>query len=139
MKLFTKNLTLYLVCLFTLTVLFRYSLSKLLKNQSFSNSILLSVLYGVIIFFMSMFFAKRDKSDLPWYDVGFRFHLATYIVCNFVAECWFFLDLQSDYENVKAIHLTVFVWGIGLCIHFIYFLITRKNTINGIRKSEIFE
>jgi len=139
MKIFTKNLILFSVSLFLLTVSFRYLLSTLLQNQSFSYAIILSVAYGVIIFFISLFFAKRDKSDLPWYDVGFRFHLATYIVCNLVAECWFVLRLQSDYEKVKAIHLTVFIWGFGLCIHFIYFLITRKNTINGIRKSEIFE
>jgi hypothetical protein len=88
---------------------------------------------------MGWIFGKRDYQILPLYDIGFRFHLSTYIICNLIAEFWFFLGLQSDYEPTTSVHLTALYWGIVLLIHFIIYLFTRKNAINGIEKSEIFE
>lgn len=88
---------------------------------------------------MGWVFGKRDNLNLPLYDVGFRFHLATYVICNLIGEIWYLLDLQSDYEKIRTIHLTALFWGIGLLIHFIIYLITRKDAIKGIKKSEIFE
>jgi len=77
--------------------------------------------------------------NLHLYDIGFRFHLATYIICNIIAEVWFLFNMQSEYEDVRTVHLTAIFWGIGLLIHLIIYLATRKNAIKGIKKSDIFE
>jgi hypothetical protein len=91
------------------------------------------------VFTIGWIFGKKDKMNLPLYDVGFRFHLVTYIFCNLIGELWFLIGLQSEYENVRTVHLTAVFWGLGLLFHFIIYLITRKNAIKGIKKSEIFE
>ena len=139
MKAITKNLVLFSIALIILTVLFRFALSTMLQNKLFTSVWILAALYGIIIFIIGWVFGKKDKQTLPLYDIGFRFHLATYLICNLIAEIWYFVGLQSDYEKIKSVHLTVIFWGIGLLIHFIIYLITRKNAIKGIKKSEIFE
>ncbi|MFO8023050.1 MAG: 2TM domain-containing protein [Perlabentimonas sp.] len=139
MKALTKNLLIFSVSLILLTILFRFSLSTMLQNRLFFSVWIVAVAYGIIVFIMGWVFGKRDNLNLPLYDVGFRFHLATYVICNLIGEIWYLLDLQSDYEKIRTIHLTALFWGIGLLIHFIIYLITRKDAIKGIKKSEIFE
>lgn len=139
MKTITKNLALFSVVLIVLTILFRYTLSNSLQNQHFNIVWVIAVLYGLIVFILGWIFGKRDNESLPLYDIGFRFHVATYLICNIIAELWYLLGLHSDYEKFKHIHLTVIFWGVVLFVHFIIYLITRKNAIKGLKKSEIFE
>lgn len=139
MKTITKNLLAFSVGLVVLTIAFRFALSTMLQNRLFGSIWIVAIIYGILIFIIGWIFGKKDKMNLPLYDVGFRFHLATYIICNLIAEVWYQLGLQSEYENIRTVHLTTIFWGIGLLIHFIIYLVTRKNAINGIKKSEIFE
>jgi hypothetical protein len=99
----------------------------------------IAVIYGILIFATAWHLAKNDYDSHLFSDIGFRLHLLTYLVCNIIAETWFLLDLQSSHESIWTVHLTAIFWGIGLMIHFVLFLIARKNTIRGIDKSEIFE
>jgi hypothetical protein len=139
MKSITKNLLIFAAGLIILTILFRFGLSEMLKSKNFAIVMVISSLYGLLVFIIGWIFGKKDYETLPLYDIGFRFHFATYLVCNLIAEAWFYFGLQSQYENVKTIHLTAILWGIGLIIHFIFFVITRKHAINGIKKTEIFD
>ncbi len=139
MKTITKNLLAFSIGLVVLTIAFRFSLSTMLQNRLFGSVWIVATIYGILIFIIGWIFGKKDKMNLPLYDIGFRFHLATYIICNLIAEVWYLIGLQSEYENIRTVHLTVIFWGIGLFIHFIIYLVTRKNAINGIKKSEIFE
>ncbi|NLT52638.1 MAG: hypothetical protein GXX85_17175 [Ignavibacteria bacterium] len=139
MKAITKNLVFFSIGLIILTLLFRFFLSRFLQNQLFTEVWILAALYGILIFIIGWTFGKKDKQTLPLYDIGLRFHVATYLICNLIAEIWFFLGLQSDCEKIKSVHFTVVFWGVGLLIHYILYLITRKNAINGIKKTEIFE
>lgn len=139
MKTITKNLIAFSIGLIVLTIAFRFSLSSMLQNRLFSSVWIVAAIYGILIFIIGWIFGKKDKLYLPLYDIGFRFHLATYTICNLIAEVWYLIGLQSEYENIRTVHLTVIFWGIGLLIHFIIYLFTRKNAIKGIKKSEIFE
>lgn len=139
MKLFTVNQLRFAAMLVLLTITFRFGLSYLLNNKEFSWVWVIAVLYGVFIFIAGWNFGKKDFESLPLYDIGFRFHLTTYVVCNLIAELWFLSGNNSQYENIKVVHLTIIFWGIGLLIHFIIFIFTRKNAIKGIEKSEIFD
>jgi len=139
MKLISKNLLIFSGILFFLTVVFRYFLSSMLQNHLFNEAWMLSIIYGIIVFISGWIFGKKDKWHLPLYDIGFRFHLATYLICNSLAEIWHIAGFQSQYEKIKVVHITAIVWGIFLLIHFILYLLTRKNAIEGIKKTEIFE
>jgi len=139
MKTITKNLLAFSIGLVILTIAFRFSLSTMLQNRLFGSIWIVATIYGILIFIIGWIFGKKDKMNLPLYDIGFRFHLATYIICNIIAEVWYLFGMQSEYENVRTVHLTAIFWGIGLLIHFIIYLATRKNAIKGIKKSDIFE
>jgi len=139
MKTITKNLIAFSIGLVVLTIAFRFSLSTMLQNRLFGSVWIIATIYGILIFIIGWIFGKKDKQTLPLYDIGFRFHVATYLICNLIAEIWFLLGLQSDCEKIKSVHFTVVFWGVGLLIHYILYLITRKNAINGIKKTEIFE
>ena len=139
MKTISKNLIAFSIGLIVFTIAFRFSLSSMLQNRLFSSVWIVAAIYGIFIFIIGWIFGKKDKLYLPLYDIGFRFHLATYIICNLIAEGWYLIGLQSEYENARTVHLTAIFWGIGLLIHFIIYLFTRKNAIKGIKKSEIFE
>ncbi len=139
MKTLTKNLRFYALALIALTILFRFSLSLLLQDREFSIIWVLATLYGISVFIVAWIFGRKDKLHLPLYDIGFRFHLTTYLICNSIAKLWHSFNFQSDYENIKSVHLTIIIWGACLAVHFIIYTITRKNVIRGIKKSEIFE
>jgi magnesium-transporting ATPase (P-type) len=139
MKTITKNLLAFSIGLVVLTIAFRFSLSTMLQNRLFGSVWIVATIYGILIFIIGWIFGKKDKMNLPLYDIGFRFHLATYIICNIIAEVWYLFGMQSEYENVRTVHLTAIFWGIGLLIHLIIYLATRKNAIKGIKKSDIFE
>jgi hypothetical protein len=139
MKTITKNLLAFSIGLVVLTIAFRFSLSTMLQNRLFGSVWIVATIYGILIFIIGWIFGRKDKMNLPLYDIGFRFHLVTYIICNLIAEVWYLIGLQSEYENIRTVHLTAIFWGIGLLIHFIIYLVTRKNAIKGIKKSEIFE
>lgn len=139
MKLLTGNQVKFAGMLFFLTIAFRFGLSNSLNNESFSTVWIIAASYGILIFITGWIFGKKDQEFLPLYDIGFRFHLITYIICNLTAEIWHFLNLNSKYESLNSVHLTALYWGFGLIIHYVIFLVTRKHSIKGIKKSEIFD
>jgi predicted neutral ceramidase superfamily lipid hydrolase len=139
MKFITKNLVIFTLLLTFTTVIFRYFLSLTLSLKFFSEVWIIAALYGVIIFAFGWIFGKKDRISLPLYDIGFRFHLTTYLICNTVAEFWYLIGFQSEYENIKNVHLTALFWGIGILLHFVFYLTTRKDSITGLKKDDIFE
>jgi hypothetical protein len=139
MKLITINQLKFAGSLFLLTIAFRYGLSSLLETSYFTLVWVLAAGYAIAIFAVAWNFGKKDYEYLPLFDIGFRFHLTTYVVCNLIAEIWFLIGFQSKHENIQAVHITAIAWGIGLLIHFVFYLFARKNAIKGIDKSEIFE
>ena len=139
MKSITSNLVKFAIIFALGSIVFRFGLSWFLSNHKFMEIWLLAIFYFILNFSIGWFFGKRDYESLPLYDIGFRFHLTTYIIFNVVSELWFLFNLNSKYEHVNTFHLILIFWGIGILIHFITYLITRKNVINGINKSEIFE
>jgi len=139
MKYFTKNLIIFSVLLTVITIVFRYALSALLQSQHFSIVWFLTVFYALLIFALGWIFGKRDRLAFAWYDIGFRFHFNTYVICNAIALVWFTMNFQSSYERIGSVYSTILYWGIGLLIHFIIYLYTRRYSIKGIQKSELFE
>jgi len=140
MKFITNNLVKFGLSLIATTILFRYSLTSALTERSFLLVGIIAFLYSCAVFALGLFWGKKDQEILAWHDVGFRFHLVTYLVCNGIGELWFWLEFHNDnYEHVNHVHFPAIIWGLVLMFHFIYFLITRKETIDGIDKTELFE
>jgi hypothetical protein len=65
-------------------------------------------------------------------------HLTTYLVFTAVSLGWFYLGNPHPRERIQDILQVLIIWGVMVAIHLVVFLITRKYTIRGIRKDEIF-
>lgn len=139
MKLIAHNLIRFAITATALTILFRYALTYGIENKSNLIVVLSASIYAIAMFLTGWTFGKKDRMYLPIYDVGFRFHLATYLVHNIISELWFMLDFNSKYENITVIHSTAIIWGLFLIGHFVFFLWTRKNAINNLDKEDLFD
>jgi hypothetical protein len=138
-KIITPNLLRFAVAAGIATLLFRMCLSHSIESQNNYLTVAITISYTIAMSLIGWHFGKKDRMDLPLYDVGFRFHLAAYLMHNLVSEIWYTLELQSRYEHIKVIHFTGIAWGFFLMLHFILFLSTRNKTINNINKDDLFE
>jgi hypothetical protein len=139
MKALTKNLMNFSIFFFLGAIVFRYGLSQLLENRDYTVIWILAVTYFFFNVIIGWIYGKRDYEILPLYDIGFRFHFVTYLLFNLVSVAWFLFGFHSYRENIRIVYTTALFWGIGLLIHFIFYLITRKNSINGLNREDIFE
>ena len=139
MKTITTYLLKFALTATVLTIIFRYFLSQGVDTGSTTTVVLSAILYFIGMFISGWYFGKKDGNYLPIYDVGFRFHSTTYLIYNLISEAWFILGFNSHYEKIVTIHWTVIIWGCFIFIHFIFFLWTRKRTINNLDKRDLFE
>ncbi|KUF40177.1 hypothetical protein HX017_18440 [Myroides marinus] len=122
-----------------LTIIFRYFLSYGIENQSGNIITISAVIYGTLMFASGWYFGRQDGEYLPIYDVGFRFHLTTYLIHNGISLLWIGLGFGAKYENINVSIMVAVYWGIFLLVHFVFFLWARKKSINNLNKEDIFE
>jgi hypothetical protein len=139
MKIITRNLLLFASLLLLYTVLFRFGLSSLLTAEKWTWVMIIAVLYGALIFVTAWMTGKRDGKENFLFDAGFRWNLTTGIVWGLASEAWFLLGFHSQYESIRAVHITLLIWSGFIVLHFILFLILRRRTIGGVHKKDIFE
>ena len=139
MKAFTTNLMYFAISFFLGAVAFRYGMSYSLECKYFDFVWILAIIYFFFNFLIGWHFCKNDYKSIPLNDVGFRFHFVTYFLFNSIGILWFLLDLNSNYESLRLVYLIAIFWGIGLIIHFIFYLLERKKSINGLSKEDLFE
>lgn len=139
MKTITPFLLRFALAVTVLTIIFRYFLSYGIENQSGIIIAISAATYGLLMFASGWYFGRKDGEYLPIYDVGFRFHLTTYLIHNGISLMWIGFGLGSKYENLNISIMAAVLWGISLLIHFAFFLWARKNSINNLDKEDIFE
>lgn len=139
MKFVTPYLLRFTLAAAVLTVVFRYFLSYGIEVDSGAIIIVSASLYGFLMFGSGWYFGHKESDYLPIYDIGFRFHLTTYVVHNAITLLWLGLGLGSQYEDIKFSVMVAIYWGILLLIHFIFFLWSRKNSIKNLDKKDLFE
>ena len=122
-----------------LTIIFRLGLSTSITNKMKVAVILCAVFYGVLMWLNGNYFGRKEYEYLPIYDIGFRFHLSTFLVHNVISLFWFVWSFESKYEDIKTIYWTALIWFVILLIHFIYYVYTRKSTIHNLDKDDLFE
>lgn len=139
MKTITKYLVQFAIVASVLTVIFRFSLSYGIENQSKWVVVLSSVIYGLAMFLTGLYFGQKDGKYLPVLDLGFRFHLATFLVHNVISYLWLVSGFASSYENINSLNVVLIIWGVILVVHFIIYLLSRKKTINNLDKEDLFD
>jgi hypothetical protein len=137
--LITANLLKFTLATVILTIVFRIGLSTSITNKMTLAVILCSIVYGILMWFNGSYFGRKEYEYLPIYDIGFRFHLSTFLVHNLISILWFVFAFESKYENIKIIYITALIWSAFLFIHLIYYLSIRKSSINNLDKKDLFE
>lgn len=137
--LITPNLLKFTLATALLTVIFRIGLSTSITNKMKLAVILCAIVYGFLIWFNGTYFGRKEYEYLPIYDIGFRFHLATFLAHNVVSLLWFVFTFESKYENIKVIYLTALIWSVFLIIHLVYYLSVKKSSIKNLDKEDLFE
>lgn len=139
MKFSTPFLIKFAISSSILTVVFRGILSYGVSKHLNALIITSAILYGIAMFVIGKYFGKKDHTYLPILDIGFRSHLVTYIIYNFISIMWFLLGLNAAQESIVVVYNTALIWGIFLVIHFIFYIYKRKDSINSLNKKDIFE
>ena len=121
-SLITPNLIKFTVVTLILTILFRIGLSTSITNGMIIAIILSVVIYAISMWINGSYFGRKEYEYLPIYDIGFRFHLFTFLAHNLVTVSWFVFAFESKYENIKVIYITILIWSVFLIIHLIYYL-----------------
>ena len=138
-NLITPNLLKFTLTTILLTILFRLALSSFITSKMTFALIFSSIVYGILMWVNGNYFGRKEYEYLPIYDVGFRFHLSTFLAHNIVSILWFVFGFQSKFESIRIIYMTAGIWSIFLLIHLIYYVSVRRSTINDLDREDLFE
>ena len=137
MKALTIRLEQFAICALVLTVLFRYTLDLCIEANNVIGTTTCSIVYGGLMFLVGWYFGTKDAKENEVHDIGFRYHLVTYILCIGIGYGVHYWGWHA--ESLRAMTITAISWGIGLLVHFIFYLIEQRKTIKGYAKDEIFQ
>lgn len=137
MKFLTLRLGQFSISALLLTILFRYALSLSIGAANTPMILLCAIGYLCLMALSGWYFGGKDVDENDIHDIGFRFHLVTYVLC---VGCRYASEyIGWDSGSLKVFTIAAISWGIGLLIHFVFFLIEQKNTIKGYAKEDIFQ
>lgn len=137
MRLFTQRLGQFAVCALFCTAAFRYALNMAVGMESLPVTLVCSIVYFGLMFCAGWYFGGKDEMENQIHDIGFRFHFVTYILCIAMGYVSYFIGWNT--EPLKSLNIGAIAWGIGLALHFVFFLFAQKNAIRGYAKDEIFQ
>jgi len=139
MKYLTRHLIGFACALIILTVIFRGLLSHYIGAENWTAILLLAFAYGCAVFIAGWMFGKREYESIPLYDIGFRFHLTTYVICNVIAVLWLLGPYKAPQESLHQSYSMIIYWGLGLLLHFIFYIYSRRHAYKGINRSDLFD
>ena len=137
MKVLTFRLGQFALSGLLLTVSFRYVLNLCIETRDMIGALVCSIVYFCLMFLIGWHFGKKDDIENEIYDLGFRMHLTTYILCTSVGISAYFVGWNT--ESLTSMQMSALYWGIGLAVHFLCFLIAQRKAIKGYAKDEIFQ
>lgn len=117
-----------------LSHLFFYTLYDKIASQDFRQLGIIATVYGVSMFIAGLFWGYLDRARNSRKDIGFTFHVFTYLNVNFSSIFWMFIFLNFSMQNVLYAILHLIIWGFFLWLHYQY----SKRSIKGYHQQEIF-
>lgn len=132
-----KRLGQFALCALIITIVFRYALHLTVGIKNFPAALVCSIVYFGLMFLAGWHFGTKDAVENEIHDIGFRFHFVTYISCIAMGYASYYIGWNT--EPLRTLDIGAISWGIGLAIHFIIYILARKNTIKGYAKEEIFQ
>lgn len=137
MRVFTQRLGQFAVSALICTVTFRYALNLAVGKESLAAALGCSVIYFGLMYLAGWYFGSKDAVENEIHDIGFRYHFITYLLCIALGYASYYIGWNT--ETIKSMNIGAITWGIGLAIHFVFFLFVQKNAIRGYSTEEIFQ
>lgn len=131
MRFFNRYILLFTAIVGIWTALFYAALMYLLRVEAYVWVGVISFAYGLGIFLAGRFIGRRDPYNGYF---GFNYHFMTYVVCN--AAAWI---TQEYFDHTSGALSMTLTWGIGVLVHFIFWMVGRKRSVRGFDKDELFE
>ena len=131
----TKNLKYFAGITFILSVLFFYLLYSDLSINVYHRIWIYATLYGSALFLSGLAFGYRDSIRDTRLDLGFFYHLVTFVIVNVVGLVSLFIAMGSYPITLLSGLLPTFFWFLGLIIHY-YF---SSRSIKGMDRDSIFD
>ena len=135
MKTITNNLKYFGGFTLLFSIIFFYNLYSAIANQSYDNIWIYATLYGMALFICGFVLGYNDPVQSSRHDLGFQYHLITFVVVNGVGIVSLFSAMGLSWTTFFNAILSIIFWGLGLLVH--YFFSTK--TIKGLDKDEIFD
>ena len=137
MRVFTQRLGQFAISALIFTIAFRYALDLAVGKESLAAALVCSIVYFGLMFFSGWYYGSKDAVENEIHDIGFRFHFITYVLCIALGYASYFIGWNT--EPLRSLNIGAMSWGIGLTLHFVFFLFAQKNAIRGYAKEEIFQ
>lgn len=137
MRVFTQRLGQFAISALIFTIAFRYALDLAVGKESLAAALVCSIVYFGLMFFAGWYYGSKDAVENEIHDIGFRFHFITYVLCIALGYASYFIGWNT--EPLRSLNIGAMSWGIGLTLHFVFFLFAQKNAIRGYAKEEIFQ
>lgn len=135
MKTMTRNLKYFSGITLIFSIIFFNNLYSALLNESYNNIGIYASLFGIAIFVSGLTLGYYDSTRNSRLDLGFHYHLNTFIIVNCVGITASFISMGLSWKTMASAILSILFWGLGLVVHYFFSL----KTIKGYDKKEIFD
>ena len=108
---------------------------KGLMHQEYGNIWFFSISFGVLLFISGFILGYKDPVRESRSDLGFKYHLTTFIIVNIIGISWLFAAMGFNANSLMNAAFQCLPWGLGLLIHY-YF---SSKSIKGIDKKDLFD
>jgi hypothetical protein len=134
MKAITAHQLRFFVFAVFLSALFHLILGYSLSNKLWLAVLICSLGYGMAMFLNGFLNGRKDKLSAVRHDVGFRYHLLTYLAVNAVFLISLGIGNHRQWFGTGGIIGQFGAWGVGLLIHYLW----SRRTIKGYSSDELF-
>ena len=135
MKALTNNLKYFCGLAFIFSTVFFYVLYTALLAESYNQIWLYATLYGITLFASGFALGYHDPVRKSKLDLGFQYHLMTFIVVNSVGLVSLFIAMGFNKETLLYGVFPLVFWAIGLLVHYY----SSSRSIKGMDKKGLFD
>jgi len=135
MKTMTKNQKYFGILVLIFSVTFFYYLYSALKTEVYNNIWLYAIAFGILLFTSGLVLGYNDSVRESRTDIGFQYHIITFIVVNIIGIPWLFITMGININTMLNVTLQIMPWGLGLLLHY-YF---SSTSIKGMNKKVLFD
>ncbi|MEO9483987.1 MAG: hypothetical protein ABJG47_11095 [Ekhidna sp.] len=131
----SKNLKYFSGLAMLFSVIFFHYLYTNLIIEHYENILAYAVIYGVSLFISGLILGYNDPVRGSRLDLGYYYHLVTFIIVNFVGLISLLAAMGFNTYNLLIGTLSILPWTLGLFVHY-YF---SNKSIKGFDKQSAFE